>query len=117
MPSDQTLGARKAYEYENDQGGKWLVTLDETLGNLSACGLSAATHDTTAVPKPVRAKPRHVWWESDDGIYRKKLTCNPEASAYKSNISTAITIAGIAGKTTGRVGEKLSFQRFAPLVP
>lgn len=111
MPEGQYSGIRKTYEYTADDGNIYLLKLDETLGDLTECALSAATTATTGTAKPLSFKPRIVYWQGtlNGRTVRKSLVCDPDATIYQSNTSQAVTIDGVAGFTTGRRGEKFSF--------
>lgn len=115
MAEGQFLGARKTYVYTSDTGIDMVFTLDATLGDLANTGLTvfdpAAPGD--AIPKPLRFKPRGVYWQGTAAGYttkRKFITCGTvDADLYASNVRQTVTIDGIAGVTTGRRGEKLTF--------
>lgn len=118
MPEGQFTGSRQTYVYTNDAGEEYLITTDATLGDLENTGLVVATAANTAgaSPAPKRFTPRAVYWqgELDGNVVRKRLVCGAaEADLYGSDISQAVTIDGVAGFTTGRVGEKLSFLRLS----
>lgn len=113
MAEGQFLGARKAYVYTSDDGTtEYVLSLDETLATLTGVDLENYTGQDGVIPAPKRFKPRKVYWQSNDGKYRKKITCGTtDSTLYKANKSTTLTIDGVAGATTGRVGEKLTFVR------
>jgi hypothetical protein len=112
MPEGQFSGSRASYEYTSDNGTVYLLTLDETLGGLTETGLVAATQGTTGIEPPKRFNPRVVFWQGElsGRQVRKQLVCNSNGSAYVDT-STAITVDGVDGITTGRRGEKLTFTR------
>lgn len=111
MPEGQFLGSRKAYVYTADDAtSEYYILLDETLASLAGVSLPAYTGQTGVQPLPKRFKPRIVYWESNDGVYRKRITCGSGAATlYAANTSQTLTIDGVDGRTTGRVGEKFSF--------
>lgn len=116
MPQGQFLGSRAPYIYESDSGQQYLLLLDTTLATLANTGLVAATATNAAgaTPRPLRFKPRGVWWQSTTAGTpgRKFLICGDvTAGLYASQTSQAVTIDGIAGVTTGRVGEQLTYVR------
>lgn len=118
MPEGQFTGARENYIYENDAAEEYIITTDATLGGLENTGLVVATaaNATGASPAPKRFTPRKVYWqgELDGRVVRKAITCGTaEAALYASDISQALTIDGIAGFTTGRVGERITFLRLS----
>lgn len=116
MPEGQFTGSRKVYIYNSDNNeDTYLITTDETLGDLAEVGLTAATQATADASNgrlPTGFKPRVVYWqgELDDKVVRKKLICgSTAATAYNSVTPTNITIDGVAGSTTGRRGERVTF--------
>lgn len=115
MPEGQYTGARKAYLYTPDSGDNiYLISTDATLGALAGAGLTEATtaNVANAQPAPRRFKPRVVFWQGTLGgrIVRKKIICGTtDATLYDSDSPQAVTIDGVAGSTTGRRGERLSF--------
>lgn len=116
MGEGQFTGARENYLYENDGGSNYVITTDATLGGLAGTGLEVATsaNATDANPAPKRFKPRVVFWQAElDGrVVRKEIICGDvTADLYASDTSQALEIDGVAGFTTGRRGEKLSFLR------
>ena len=114
MPEGQFTGERKAYLYENDNGTKYVMQLDGTLGDLTGSNLEDYTGQDGAQPKPTRFEPRGVYWQGKlgDRQVRKFIVCNASGSTlYESDTSQELTIDGVAGYTTGRRGEQLSFIR------
>ena len=112
MPEGQFLGSKSKYVYETDSGEEYVIRRDDTLAALTGTGLVAYDPATNAgaSPAPGRFKPRVVFWESTDGQYRKEVICGTvTAELYSSDVAQTLTIDGIAGSTTGRRGEKLSF--------
>lgn len=111
MPEGQFLGKRVTYNYQMEDGTEVQLVLDETLGSLAGADLVPAVTGDGSVPKPLRFEPRGVYWqgELDGKIKRKFIPCNPTGSLYLANTSQELTIDGVAGKTTGRKGETLSF--------
>jgi hypothetical protein len=118
MAEGQFTGARQNYIYENDAAEEYIITTDETLGSLAGTGLVVATtaNVTGASPAPKRFTPRGVYWqgETDDRIVRKRIICGTgEAALYAADTSQALTVDGVAGFTTGRVGEKITFLKLS----
>jgi hypothetical protein len=113
------IGPKKKYKYTMDDGTVIKLRLDQTYGDLAACGLTPVTTADNAINKPSNFKPRVVFWqatavpESDNepavGSVRRMLVCAPDSSAYTSVDNFSITIDGVAGQTTGRRGETISF--------
>lgn len=111
MPAN-LVGARKKYKYTMDDGTIIKLRLDETLGDLASCGLTALATGDNAGNKPVNFKPRVVFWQyvaADGKISRKELVCAPTAPAFVSVDNFTLTIDGLQGQTTGRRGEQISF--------
>lgn len=123
MPEGQYTGARKAYLYTPDSGDNtYLISTDETLGGLAGSGLVLATtaNIANAQPAPKRFKPRVVFWQGvlDGRIVRKSIICGTtSATLYDSDSPQAVTIDGVAGSTTGRRGERLSFLNLSAAAP
>jgi hypothetical protein len=118
MAEGQYTGVRATYIYETDDGRKILISTDKTLGDIPNNGLIAATTGNSgeAGAKPSRFEPRVVFWQgTGENIGKKKrIICGDvTASLYASSISQALTIDGIAGVTTGKRGEKLTFLKLA----
>lgn len=115
MPEGQFTGERKTYLYTPDSGDNtYLITTDATLGDLAGAGLTEATTANvgTAQPAPKRFKPRVVFWQAElnGNRVRKAVICGTvDATLYDSDSPQALTIDGVAGSTTGRRGERLSF--------
>lgn len=106
------IGERAKYKYTMDDGTVIKLRLDKTLGDLAACGLSAVTTADNAGNKPTNFKPRVVYWQhvqADGTINRKQLVCSAASDAFNSVDNFNITIDGLAGQTTGRRGEQISF--------
>lgn len=114
MPTGQFTGPRDQYVYTTDTGAKYVLTLDADLAGLSG-GLTVfdPAAPGAAVPAPRRFRPRGVYWQGTAAGYTTKrkflVAGTPSDPIYASNTSQAITIDGVAGRTTGRRGERLSF--------
>lgn len=117
MPEGQFTGTRVVYNYQMDNGDEIQLLLDETLATAGAQDLQPAVTGDGSTPKPLRFEPRGVFWqgELDGKIKRKFLVCNPTSTLYQSNTSQTVTVDGVAGQTTGRKGEKLSFTKVLSL--
>lgn len=111
MPEGQFSGSRAKYEYLSDSGTIFKLTLDETLGNIEAAGLTVALPTSTAVNKPTGFKPRVVFWQGtlNGDVKRKEIVCGRTSTLYATDASQALTVDGVAGVITGRRGEKLTF--------
>lgn len=104
-----------------DDGTIIKLRLDATYGDLAACGLDALTTADNAGNKPTNFKPRVVYWQSSpftldaDGnqieqtVVRREFVCDANSDAFTSPDQFSITVDGIAGQTTGRRGEVISF--------
>lgn len=111
MPAN-LVGARKKYKYTMDDGTVIKLRLDQTLGDLAACGLANLTTGDNAGNKPLSFKPRVVFWQyvgADGKISRKELVCAQTSPAFISVDNYTLTIDGLEGQTTGRRGEQISF--------
>lgn len=118
MPEGQFLGTRTTYNYTMDDGTTEVqLTLDSTIGGVANTALVPATNGDGSIPKPLKFEPRGVHWEGtlNGAKKRKFIPCNRTSSLYAANVSTAVTIDGVAGQTTGRRGEKLSFNKLVNL--
>jgi hypothetical protein len=111
MPEGQFTGNRNIYVYRSESGSSYLLQLDETLGDIQGCGLTKANTNSAGSPAPKRFKPRGVYWQGKlgDKIKRKFLVCAPNSVLYQADRSQKLTIDGVDGSTTGRIGEKLSY--------
>lgn len=115
MAEGQFLGPRGSYVYTSDSGDSYVITTDATLGALTGCDLTAfnpaSPGGATAAPK--RFKPRGVYWKGTATGYekaRKFLICGTtDATLYDTTVGATLTIDGVAGVTTGRRGETLTF--------
>ena len=111
MPEGQFTGKRGIYAYTSESGTVYLLQLDETLGDIPGCGLTKANNSTAGSPAPRRFKARGVYWQGKLGqdIKRKFLVCGSNSVLYQADRSQKLTIDGVEGGTTGRIGEKLSY--------
>jgi len=116
------VGPRTKKKYIMDDGTTIKLKLDATYANLAACGLEDITTADNAINKPSNFKPRVVFWIPNADIaatdttpgrtreqLRRELVCASSSDAYTSVDNFTIEIDGIAGQTTGRRGEKVSF--------
>lgn len=115
MAEGQFLGSKSRVVYTTDADQSIILTLDD---DLVTTGQSLPTYDPGSPPpnvsgKPNRFKPRGVYWQATQGTLagaRKFLVCgSPNATLYKTNAGTSLTIDGVAGITTGRRGERITF--------
>lgn len=115
MPEGQYTGNRAAYIYTSDSGTNIVLQLDTTLADLPGTGLVKATNASLgdAIPKPQKFYPRGVHWQGilNGDVKRKFITCNTGSDYVESDVSQSLTIDGVAGFTTGRRGEKITFVR------
>lgn len=106
------VGPRAKYKYTMDDGTVIKLRLDKDLGDLAETGLVPVTTADNAINKPLSFQPRVVYWQYIDAagkISRKALVCAVDAPAFISKDNFDITIDGLAGQTTGRRGEQISF--------
>jgi len=115
MGLGQFSGSKGKYVYENDGGGTYILTIDTDLVTAGQ-GLTAfdpANPPAGAAPPPKRFKPRGVYWEGTAAGFegkRKFLICGDvTATLYATTASSTLSVDGVAGRTTGRRGETLSF--------
>ncbi len=111
MPEGQFTGARAAYTYTKDDGTDIVICLDETLGSAAGNGLVKLTTASALPGKPLKFTPRIVFWQGvlDGKTKRKQIVCNAGSVLYGKVGSSALTIDGVSGVTTGRRGERQSF--------
>lgn len=114
MGLGQFTGSRSTYVYQADGGKEYLLTLDDSLVIVGSGLVQFDPEEPgNATPAPKRFKPRGVYWQGTATGFegkRKFLICSDPAGAlYGVNVRQPITVDGIAGETTGRRGEKLSF--------
>lgn len=115
MAEGQFLGSKSRVIYTSDADDSIILTIDD---DLVTSGQSLPTYNPASPPenvtgKPNRFKPRGVYWQATQGDLagaRKFLICgSPDAPLYSTNAQTALTIDGVAGVTTGRRGERVTF--------
>lgn len=115
MPEGQFTGTRSSFVYTSDTGALYVLQLDDTLGGLAGADLDVfdPASPGAATPKPTRFSPRGVYWQGTATGFetkRKFLVCGTTAATlYDSSVRQALTIDGVAGITTGRRGEQMSF--------
>lgn len=114
MPEGQFLGDRVRAVYTDDAGENYLLTIDSTLVvTNSGLVLYDPGLGTEVCASPANFDPRGVWWQATATGFegkRKFLICGTnDAALYASNAPFDLTIDGVAGTTTGRRGEQLSF--------
>ena len=113
MAEGQFSGRRRPYLYTSDSGEVFLLLKDETLGDIAGSGLVRATTanigNASAAPK--RFEARGVYWQGElnNRVVRKFITCAATGTLYVGNVPQALTIDGVAGSTTGKRGEQLTF--------
>lgn len=121
MPEGQFSGSRAPFLYTSDSGEVIVLLKDVTLATLPGTGLIAATTGNigNATPKPSRFETRGVYWQGvlAGNVVRKFITCNANGTLYLGNVPQALTIDGVAGSTTGRMGERQSFLSVPPPAP
>ncbi len=112
MAEGQFTGPRKRYQYTTDQDDTLNIRTDATLGDLAGAGMGAFVAGE-GTPKPTGFQPRGVYWKGTQAGYedkRKFIICGTvDATLYASDTPQAVTIDGVAGITTGRRGEQVTF--------
>lgn len=113
MPEGQFTGDRATYNYTMDNGTEIQLVLDSTLASVTNTGLTLASSGDGSISKPTRFEPRGVFWQGELGgkVKRKFIVCDNDSTLFASNTAQEITIDGVAGQTTGRKGEKISFPK------
>lgn len=115
MGEGQFSGTRSDYVYTTDTGAKYVIEMDDTLGTQPNNGLTVfdPANPGTATPKPNKFNLRGVYWQGTAAGYegkRKFLVCGTlAATLYASNLRQTVSVDGVAGVTTGRKGESMSF--------
>lgn len=114
MAQGQFLGPRGQYVYTSETGAQYVLTLDADLAGLSGTLTAfnpAAPGAAIVIPK--RFTPRGVYWQGTATGYTTKrkfiVVGGPTDPIYDISAPTSLTIDGIAGKITGRRGERISF--------
>lgn len=116
MAEGQYTGQRKTYIYVSEDGTEYALKLDVTLAEIPGTGLITATQNNPGINKPLRFKPRVVFWEGtlNSRKVRKSIVCSFPSTLYGASSSAELTIDGVAGATTGRRGEKMSYASLDP---
>lgn len=121
MGLGQFVGSKRRVRYTSDDGENYSILRDETLADVPNVDLPeidpGGNPAITGGTAPKGLKFRGVWWQANDDVTpeelqgaRKFLICGTTTSTlYQSSERQAVTVDGIAGTTTGRVGEKLRF--------
>ena len=114
MGLGQFSGSRGKYTYTSDTGAKYYLTLDEDLVIVGS-GLSPydPATDVGYTPPPKRFKPRVVFWRATGAGFvgkRKALVAGIATDdLYSFDGPQTFSVDGVAGITTGRRGEKITF--------
>lgn len=109
MADGLILGPKAKFTYVDDDGNEWYIQTLAGLGNVEGTGLTEIEGNPTVPKKPSNIRARFVHWNGNEGKIKKKLICAPDGTLYKSNTSGDATVDGVAGVTTGRIGEKVTF--------
>lgn len=121
MAEGQYTGQKDSYVYLDDSGGAFSLQRDRSLILGAATGLTLYEEGDPYAPSfPKRFKPRGVYWQGylDTRIVRKFIICGtPDSPLYSANSSTPVTIDGVAGTTTGKRGEQITFVKRSRTVP
>lgn len=114
MPEGQFSGSRAKFVYTADNGDQYVLTLDETL-NVIGSGLIPydPVTNAAATSPPKGFRPRVVFWQATGAGFegkRKALVAGvPAEDLYSPNTPQTFNVDGVAGITTGKKGERLSF--------
>lgn len=115
MAVDTNEGTKAWHVYTDDKDNLWSVYMDTTLAALG--GLPLATAGSVPAEKPRRLKMRRTYYKAADSTskYRGFIPTGStaltptEGHVGWNNVSSAITVNGVACVTTGRTGEKNTF--------
>jgi hypothetical protein len=114
MGLGQFTGSRGKFIYTSDSGKEYILTLDTDL-NIVGSGLIPydPLTNATAQSPPKGFRPRVVFWQATAAAFlgkRKSLVAGVAAEdLYSADAPQSFTVDGVAGTTTGKKGERLSF--------
>lgn len=117
MAEGQFLGKKGSYKYTADSGNVYVIRRDQTLATVNGAELPPAVvgdEELSATPKGL--KFRGVFWQAElnGRIVRKFIICGSILSPlYEKDTSSNLTIDNVAGYTTGKKGEQLTYVRLA----
>lgn len=115
MTTSQFLGSRSRYVYSSDSGQDYILTVDDTLAALSTTLTPFDPQQPgTAIPAPRRFSPRGVYWQATaagENLGARKFIIMGDVSdnRYARTTRESFAISGVAGVSTGRRGEQLTF--------
>jgi hypothetical protein len=103
--------AIEKYVYTADDLSQFYVYLESAnVRPNSGLDLADGTETGVSAGRPIKFKLRGIHWQANTGGARKFLVAGTnDSELYVTAGSTAITVDGVAGTTTGRRGEKSSF--------
>lgn len=113
------IRGKSAYvRYETDGGAFIKLRVPQYIIDSTGHGLQPT--DGSEGAKPEGLRPRVVFWEAEvtEGTgaaatkrkIRRQIPCNPGALLITNESRTAVTLDTIPGETTGRRGERRSFE-------
>lgn len=106
----QTRARTCAFDYVLDNGNTVQLVLSETLDTVSELMINLTNESSTAPSAPPRFEPRVVYWVENGGQNRRReLVCNAASPLFQANTSMSLSLGGVAGRTTGKRGERLTF--------
>lgn len=114
MPEGQFTGSRGKYVYTDDAGDKIVLRLDNSLV-MTNSGLTVynPTTDADAKTKPLRFTPRGVYWQATGAGFEGKrkflVAGTADSDLYSATAPATFNVDGVAGTTTGRKGEQLTY--------
>ena len=114
MGLGQFSGSKDKYVYTSDSGKNYILTLDT---DLVIVGSGLIPYDpvtnATATSPPKGFRPRVVFWQATavgfEGKRKSLIAGVPADDLYSLDAPQTFTIDGVAGTTTGKKGERLSF--------
>jgi len=98
------LGKKKYYKYVSDSGTEYSYLTDIDLATASG-----AVADDSLPGFPRRFRPRATLLRDATGSVKRLIMPTIGAALYDTDVSGTVTIDGTEFKSTGRVGERMSF--------
>lgn len=114
MGLGQFSGSRDKYVYTADNGDQYVLTLDT---DLVIVGSGLIPYDpvtnAAATSPPKGFRPRVVFWQATavgfEGKRKALVAGVPADDLYSPSTPQTFAVDGVAGVTTGKKGERLSF--------
>lgn len=110
-------GKSALVQYTTDSGKKVKIRVPQYILDAGQHGLQPT--DGTEVPKPARFSPRVVFWDGvvppaaeggKETFIRRAIPFNPGAAIVSGDTRKTHVLDGFTGETTGRRGEKVTFE-------